>query len=121
MTIQSILSQYPNVEKAFKLLLAYEWDTSDYLYDHYHFNTLKGHVEAFFRGYNITFCIVEDNIMGKLYFCPEWCLFNPEAAGYEKELKYFTVPSNTIDYETAFLSALTEACKYLEPKLKTEI
>lgn len=103
-TIQQVLSNYPSVEKAFKAFINTE---NPYLVDNmekYTFNTLEGYIRAFFREND-----VHINIIRKAAHF--------RADIYDTEYFHMNQYRTANTYETAFLSALDAACKYLEPKL----
>lgn len=87
--------------------VCYPISNSEYLFAAHVF-TLEGHIRAFFRGYRIAI---------NVYYQPyvDW---GHSVRHINNEDNYITIARDgEDDYETAFLSALDAACKYLEEKL----
>lgn len=129
MTIQQVLSNYPEVEKAFKEKFKGQTKyvlpnriTGKLLIDGYaSFLDLQGFVMAFLR----------DNFID-LTICPAFISISMDIGAHterngftwkvyygpnEIEYEIFNDRRFANDYETAFISALEAACKYLNPKL----
>ena len=126
MTIQTVLSQYPKVEKAVAEFLAnngqvlllgtYPKYEDEPLIDmDAHFNTLEGHIRSFMRENGIYMDIkpmVADNFFWSIVKTSTLEVIDNSAAHQNERGTMFYQ-----HYELAFLSALNEACKYLEGKL----